>query len=148
MQEDFQTQSEAMPQDGKSGLAKITLEVLGWLGAVLLPLPAAILVSIINRWSAKLYIGPEVNDSLLFAIYDSCLQGYVMAWCAYFFAPRKKFYSSSIISTVYVTLSFTSIVVWLFMRPFDLGQFIRYVATPIGIILGIVSVSTKRERDS
>ena len=57
-------------------------------------------------------------------------------------------HSSSIISTVYVTLSFTSIVVWLFMRPFDLGQFIRYVAAPIGIILGIVSVSTKRERDS
>lgn len=117
---------------------KKIINTLRWIGAVVLPVPISWLVSIINKWLAYRYI--DVPNCWWYLVFDSGLQGVVESLCIYKIVPSAKFYSASIIATMFATISLVIIVIWCIKYPFDIWKFIQYIAHPIGMVLGLVSI--------
>ena len=135
---DQYTQETSKPHGGHDFATKF-INAMRWICAVVLPIPTAWIVSAVNRFCAYRYI--DVDESVWFRIYDSGLQGAIIAFCAYKIVPRAKFYSASIISTVYATINVISIILWCIKCPFDIWRFIQYIASPVGMVLGIIAIS-------
>ncbi|MBQ2628932.1 MAG: hypothetical protein IJG13_04570, partial [Kiritimatiellae bacterium] len=107
---------------------------LRWVGAVVLPLPAAFLFSMlftrIGLWDV-IRDCPEFVSTWFYRIINGVASSSVIVLCAYYLAPRAKFYAASIITTFYCTVQIVGITITIIRSGFDFWQITTYLTCPI-----------------
>jgi hypothetical protein len=127
------------------------IEVLRWIGAVILPLPIGFIVCLINQGFAIRYIGMEGYGWKLFEIYNGILGATVIGISAYKIAPRGKFLTATVIATMYGTMNLIGTIIQAIVMvkrgEIDWWQLAVYTGNIVGAVIGIIIANEWRRKE-
>lgn len=108
--------------------------VFRWIGAVVLPLPGAWLVSVLNHFCFYMM---GFGDSFIGNIVESFATGGSLPFIAFYIAPKKRAITATVISSL--MLAFIMFCMGVYWRNVTIISFINQFAVIVGIVIGIVS---------
>lgn len=124
----------------RSGVATpLTLQatlilVLRWIGAVVLPLPGAWLISVVNRFCLNMM---GLDESFLAYLGVTFATGGSVPFIAYNLAPRKRAITALVISSLWI--AFLVFCLGAYWRRLTVLILLSHFAEFAGIIVGVVS---------
>ena len=123
---------------------------LRWVGAAVLPIPVAMVLHLSALFVAPFGIGRFIESTnLWWRIFSQYvlfgIDGFVMAICSYILAPRSKFFTMTVIATVYITINATGILLWVADGQFAFPTLVKYLACPLGLGYGIFYIHCKEQ---